>query len=129
MYKHASRFNQQAPELNTPAHHEREREPVAWAVVAFREGRDNQRRPRVYRRVWTFQNKAQALRHLAGMCTTYPCAALLHKGAPVHDVSHELLDRWMAERKGVNADADPWRASQYARREIKGIETWEQEIK
>ena len=129
MYKNASRFHQSAPDLNRPAHHDREPVAAEWAVVAFREGRDNQRRKCVYRRVWTFRSKAHALQHLDHKCPTYPCAILIRQGCPVHIVDHDLVDRWMQQRKGLNLDANPWASSGYMRREQGGADEWAGELK
>ena len=121
MYKHARSI--------VPAHHEREPVAAEWAVVAFRQGLDNQRRPRVYRRVWTFRSKPKALQHLQHHCPTYPCAILVHRGVPTTIVDHSLVDLWMQQRKGVNADANPWASAAYMTREQTTRTEWTGEIK
>lgn len=124
MYKHAGRFIAANPTLATPASHEHEPIPPRWSVVAFRRGRDNMRRPRVYRRVWTFEREDKARSRLAKLDPSiYEDVRVCFDGVPVGSRGYSpIVCLWRDDAQCVNAGADPWNASAYMTREQGGPE-------
>lgn len=128
MFKHASQFLAANPALGVRASQEHVPVPPPWAVVAFRRGRDNRRRPRVYRRVWAFEREDHAQRQRMKLDPAdYERIALVRDGVPVGSTGTTgIVDEWVATRQGVNRGADPWFASGYMVREGHGPETYKE---
>ena len=100
--------------------------PAPWAIVAFRVGKDNVGRERVYRRIWSFRDKNKAAsafyRPARGVdLGRYDHAALLEHGRPIAECGDpSMVARWCATRRGANKAANPYSASTYMHRECRG---------
>ena len=91
---------------------------ITHGVVAFRVGRDNQRRRRIYRRVWMDSTGPKAQRRWDGLAPVYGDAFLL-RGSKIVDIrgSGELVREWVATRKGCNLGVHPITGTRYDSRE------------
>ncbi len=95
--------------------------PAPWAIVAFRVGRDNMGRERVYRRIWTFRDKNKAAQAYSApaLLGTYGHVVLCEGSCVLADGGDRVLvARWTATRKGVNAGCDPYTAAGHIYREL-----------
>jgi hypothetical protein len=121
VFKRAARSTMTHPESARPVS-QGDKGPPLHAVVVFRRGRDNQGRERVYRRLWSAENKVRALNRFRSQ--VFACAGVEHYVATLEDgrvtASHgrrSLVDEWEATRRGLNKGADPFTASRYMSRE------------
>lgn len=131
MFKRAGRFVAANPSLATPASHEHEPKPPRWSVVAFRRGRDNMRRPRAYRLVWTFEREDKARAKMAKIDPSiYEDVRVCFDGKPVGSSGlSPIVALWRDSADGVNAGADPWASSRYITREQGGPERTTDEVR
>lgn len=131
MFKRAGRFVAANPSLATPASHEHEPQSPRWSVVAFRRGRDNMRRPRVYRLVWTFEREDKARAKMAKLDPDiYEDKRVCFNGTPVgSSMPSPIVWLWVDSADGVNANADPWSSSRYITREQGGPERTTDEVR
>lgn len=129
MYKTASRYGQRNPEA--PPRQERDPIKAPWAVIAFRVGTDNRQRECVYRRVWCFRTEGMARQYWMDLdpCI-YQDKRLLRLGVPVgSSAPSPIVERWIAQRKGINRLADCWVSAGYMRREQGDMEReWTEEV-
>ena len=114
------------PEHARPVSQERRRGlPAPWAVVRLRLGRDNRRRRRVYRDIWSFETLRPArLCHerMVEWCRGHLLdghVALVERGVLAGAATGciDLVEEWVLSRRGVNLDADPWSSARYLSRE------------
>lgn len=127
MYRTAARLQRFPGVVDDP-----EPTPCRWAVIGFRRGRDNKRRSRVFRRVWPCNGNRQVenvYRKWSGG-NWYLVRVTDGQVEPREEWNqyfYELVQEWKDARKGVNRDADPYRASAYSLREIGGAETLDEQ--
>lgn len=89
------------------------------AVIAFRMGRDNRRRKRVYRRVWEDTSAKITRARWASIHGSYPDALLILDGEEVEVRGDGALVRdWQATQRGLNRGVDPVYGARYMEREF-----------
>ena len=92
--------------------------PPRYAVVAFWRRKTNTGKFRVFRRVWAFDTRLSAEVRFRLLSPRYPEHALVIDGQmQAGAVTGPLVAEWLASRRDVNRDADPWSAGPYASRE------------
>lgn len=109
MYKRAS---ESRAAQRTIARHEEDSGPAPWLVVAFRVGRDNRQRERVYRRVWGHRTELAASKHRNSLPVSYEFRAVVRAvdGRAVWTGDPWLIVRWHRTRRQTNIGAN-WRLS------------------
>lgn len=119
MYKRASRSRS----TQTHVRQSPQARLAHFIVVAFRQGRDNKGRETVYRRVWTSPFRDEALRIAKNeiadsylYCAVYEAHADLYECIYSRGAS-DMVSAWIAQRKGVNRNADWLTSGAYADRE------------
>jgi len=90
-----------------------------FLVVAFRRGRDNMGRERVYRRVWAESFYDQAESRMEALAESYEYRAVLHADGTTAKSygTVSVAEEWAATRRGHNRGADWCTASTHADRE------------
>lgn len=89
------------------------------------------RRPRAYRRVWTFEREDKARARMAKLDPSiYEDKRVCFDGVPVGSREYSpIVWLWVDAADGVNAGVDPWSASAYMTREQGGPERTTDELR
>ena len=118
MYRNASRSR---ATQRAVVRHQEDSGPAPWLVVAFRTGRDNQGRERVYRRVWGHRTEIAASKFRNALAASYEFRAVVRAidGRAVWTGDPWIIVRWNRTRRKANAGAN-WRLSAtYSDREFR----------
>lgn len=119
MHKRSAASTMRFPEHASRAS-DRGQRRAHYAVIRWRLARDNQRRERPVRDVRTFPVRARADAAYRAWLDAQPTLYVVlcdDSGVLVAEGEPSIVEWWVAERRGVNAAADPYSAAGYMRRE------------